>query len=194
MREFKTERRTKETDIRVELNLDGKGNSQICTGIPFFNHMLELFVKHSRIDMKLDAVGDIMIDFHHTVEDVGIVLGSAIKEALQEKKGIERYGDALIPMDETLVQTAIDLSGRAYFVYQVPENFVGKIGNFECELVREFFLAFCHHLNANLHIRVLYGQNKHHIAEAIFKSVARALKKAIQITSEEIPSTKGVLV
>ena len=187
------ERMTKETNIRAEINLDGTGKSQIMSGIGFFNHMLELLSKHSGIDIMIEANGDIDVDYHHTVEDIGIVLGSAFRKALGDKKGIERYGDILLPMDETLIQAAIDLSDRAYLVLNVPDAFQGDIGKFDCELVREFFTAFTNHLAANIHINVLYGKNKHHIAEGIFKALARTLRKAIKITGKDIPSTKGVL-
>lgn len=192
-RKITKERRTGETDIRVKINLDGKGVHQIATGIGFFNHMLELFSRHSGIDIDLEARGDLDVDMHHTVEDVGIILGEAIREALGDKKGIERYGDIALPMDESLVQVALDISNRPYLVFHVPEGFKGVMGRFDSELVEEFMVAFSANLRLNLHINVLYGKNLHHIAEGIFKGLARALKKAIQITGTSIPSTKGVL-
>ncbi len=186
-------RKTNETDIRIKLNLDGEGTHQLATGIGFFNHMLELFSKHSGIDLFVEARGDLDVDMHHTVEDVGIVLGDCIFEALGNKKGIERYGDILLPMDEALIQVAVDISNRPYVVYQVPEHFRGEMGKFDVELVREFVYGLANHLRANFHINVICGENKHHIAEGIFKGLARAIKKAIKITGEKIPSTKGVL-
>lgn len=192
-RKITKERRTGETDIRVELNLDGKGTHQIATGIGFFNHMLELFSRHSGMDIALEARGDLDVDMHHTVEDVGIILGEAIREALGDKKGIERYGDIILPMDETLVQVALDISNRPYLVFNVPGEFKGVMGRFDSELVEEFMVAFTANLRLNLHINVQYGKNLHHIAEGIFKGLARALKKAVQITGTTIPSTKGVL-
>jgi imidazoleglycerol-phosphate dehydratase len=187
-------RETGETNVYARINLDGCGkNLQIMTGIGFFNHMLELLSRHSGIDIFLEATGDLDVDMHHTVEDVGIVLGTTVRKALGDKKGIERFADVLIPMDETLVQVAVDLSDRPFLIFEAPARFQGTIGKFDTDLIREFLVSFTHNLRANLHIRILYGENKHHIAEAIFKGLARALKKAIQITGTSIPSTKGVL-
>lgn len=193
MRQSERKRKTEETDVLAKVDLDGDGKCHIATGIGFFNHMLELFAKHGKLDLSLEGRGDLDVDMHHTVEDVGIVLGSVLNEALGDKKGIERYGDILLPMDETLVQVALDLSGRSYLVFQAPDNFKGSIGRFDTELVLEFLTAFTNNLKANIHVRVLYGNNKHHIAEGIFKGLARAFSKAAKITGDEIPSTKGVL-
>lgn len=187
------ERKTKETQIKLELNIDGNGENKIQTGIGFLNHMLELFSKHGQIDLNLECSGDLEVDYHHTAEDIGIVLGSALKDALGDKKGIERYGNIVLPMDETLVQVALDISDRPYLVFKAPEHFRGDIGTFDSELINEFLSAFTNQLRANIHILVIYGENKHHIAEAVFKGLARALKMAVKITGNEIPSTKGVL-
>ena len=193
-RKASIERVTKETQIRLSLNLDGKGKAKICTSVPFLDHMLDLFTRHGLFDIEVDAKGDIDIDFHHTVEDIGIVLGQAFKEALGDKKGIHRYGQATVPMDETLAAVAIDLSGRPYLVYNVRIPKV-KIGEFDVELVREFFQAFVNNCGANLHINVMYGENVHHILEACFKAAARALDQATQADPriEGVLSTKGKL-
>ena len=185
-------RKTTETDISIELNLDGKGKYNISTGIGFFDHMLELFSKHSLIDINLMAKGDTHIDFHHTVEDVGIILGQAINQALGDKKGIARYGFFILPMDEALVESVIDFGGRVYFEYDV-ELYSESVGQFDTELIEEFFKAFCDNAKVNLHIIKKSGKNSHHILEGVFKSVARAIKAAIKIENDEIPSTKGVL-
>ena len=193
-RKASIERITKETQIRLSLNLDGKGKAKICTSVPFLDHMLDLFTRHGLFDMEVEAKGDIDIDFHHTVEDIGIVLGQAFKEALGDKKGIHRYGQATVPMDETLAAVAIDLSGRPYLVYNVSIPKV-KIGEFDVELVREFFQAFVNNCGANLHINVMYGENVHHILEACFKAAARALDQATRVDPriEGVLSTKGKL-
>jgi len=193
-RKASIERVTKETQIRLSLNLDGKGKAKICTSVPFLDHMLDLFTRHGLFDIEVDAKGDIDIDFHHTVEDIGIVLGQAFKEALGDKKGIHRYGQATVPMDETLAAVAIDLSGRPYLVYNVRIPKV-KIGEFDVELVREFFQAFVNNCGANLHINVMYGENVHHILEACFKAAARALDQATLVDPriEGVLSTKGKL-
>lgn len=195
MRTAEISRKTAETDITLKLNLDGKGESVIKTGCGFFDHMLTLFAKHGRFDLELECIGDTYVDYHHTVEDTGIVLGKAFAEALGEKRGIVRYGNFILPMDESLVMTAVDISGRSYLGYalNIPTQ---KVGDFDTELVEEFFIAFCNNAGLNLHIRQLAGSNSHHIIEGAFKSVARSLKAAVAIDSafkDEIPSTKGVL-
>ena len=185
-------RKTTETDISIDLNLDGKGKYNVSTGIGFFDHMLELFSKHSLIDVNLTAKGDTHIDFHHTVEDVGIILGQAINQALGDKKGIARYGFFILSMDEALVESVIDFGGRVYFKYDV-ELYSETVGQFDTELIEEFFKAFCDNAKVNLHIIKRSGKNSHHILEAVFKSVAKSIKAAIKIENDEIPSTKGVL-
>ena len=188
------ERVTNETRIRLELDVDGAGTAKVCTSVPFLDHMLNLFARHGLFDLSVEASGDIDIDFHHTVEDIGIVLGEAFKKALGDKKGIRRYGQASVPMDETLASVSIDISGRPYLVYNVRLPKV-KIGEFDVELAREFFQAFVNHCGLNLHINVMYGENVHHIIEACFKAVARAMDVATQVDSrvEGVLSTKGVL-
>jgi imidazoleglycerol-phosphate dehydratase len=188
------ERITKETRIKLTINLDGSGQGKICTSIPFLDHMLDLFARHGLFDLTVEAQGDIDIDFHHTVEDIGIVLGQAIKEALGDKKGIRRYGQATVPMDETLASVATDLSGRPFLVYHVTLPKV-KIGEFDVELAREFFQALVNNLGNNLHINVMYGDNVHHILEACFKATARALDMATQLDPriEGVMSTKGTI-
>jgi len=188
------ERVTRETRIRLSINLDGSGVGRICTSVPFLDHMLDLFARHGLFDLEVEAQGDIDIDFHHTVEDIGIVLGQAIKEALGDKKGIRRYGQATVPMDETLASVALDLSGRPYLVYNVTLPKV-KIGEFDVELGREFFQAFVNNAGANLHLNVMYGDNVHHVLEACFKGFARALDIATQLDPriEGVMSTKGKL-
>lgn len=195
MREATIKRETKETKINLNINLDGKGTSNINTGCGFFDHMLELFARHSRFDLNVVCDGDINVDYHHTVEDVGIVLGQAIKKALGDMKGIIRYGTTILPMDESLILTAIDISGRSYLKFDLPTR-VNKIGDFPVELVEEFFLAFVRHAGLTLHVVKMAGTNAHHIVEGAFKSFARSLKSAVAIDKEfanEIPSTKGVL-
>lgn len=194
-RSFEIERNTAETQIKLYVNIDGSGVSEISTGIPFFDHMLTLFSRHGLFDLKVKATGDIEVDYHHTVEDVGIALGSAFKEALGKKVGIRRYGFFILPMDESLARVALDLSGRTYFHYDVPAK-NPMIRDFNICLVREFFLAFANTLGANLHIRLEYGEEPHHIAEAIFKCVSRALRIACEVDSrapESVPSTKGII-
>ena len=188
------ERITKETRIRLSIDLDGTGQGKICTSVPFLDHMLDLFARHGLFDLEVEASGDIDIDFHHTVEDIGIVLGQAIRQALGDKKGIRRYGQATVPMDETLASVATDLSGRPYLVYNVRLPKV-KIGEFDVELAKEFFQALVNNLGANLHINVMYGDNVHHILEACFKATARALDAATQLDPrvEGVMSTKGKL-
>ena len=195
MRTSNITRTTKETDIKLSLNLDGTGDSKIDTGCGFLDHMLTLFAKHGRFDLEVYCKGDTYVDYHHTVEDVGIVLGSAFAEALGDKKGIERYGDTTIPMDEALILSAVDISGRAFFGYElsIPTQ---RVGDFDTELVEEFWFSFVRNLNCALHIVQFAGKNSHHIIEGAFKSIARSLKKAVTINPEfanEIPSTKGVL-
>jgi imidazoleglycerol-phosphate dehydratase len=193
-RSAEVSRQTKETRVKISLNLDGTGKSSPETGVGFFNHMLDLFARHSLIDLTVNAEGDLEVDHHHTVEDVGIVLGQVLEKALGDKRGINRYGWAILPMDETLAQVALDLSGRAAFVYNVRFT-SGTIGDFPTELVEEFFKAFANSARMNLHITVPYGANNHHIAEAIFKATARALRQAVtqDPRSNEVPSTKGSL-
>lgn len=187
-------RETGETRVQLTLNLDGSGKSSVETGVGFFNHMLELLARHGLFDLEITAEGDLEVDAHHTVEDVGIVLGQAIEKAVGDKRGINRYGWAMIPMDETLAQVALDLSGRAALVYQAP--FTRElIGQFDVELVEEFFRALANNAKMNLHIQVPYGSNNHHIAEAMFKATAKALRQAISLDprNSEVPSTKGSL-
>ncbi|MSM40434.1 MAG: imidazoleglycerol-phosphate dehydratase HisB [Geobacter sp.] len=188
------ERVTKETRIKLSIDLDGTGAAKVCTSVPFLDHMLDLFARHGLFDLEVEASGDIDIDFHHTVEDIGIVLGQAIRQALGDKKGIRRYGQATVPMDETLASVATDLSGRPYLVYHVSLPKV-KIGEFDVELAREFFQALVNNLGANLHVNVMYGDNVHHILEACFKATARALDMATQVDPriEGVMSTKGKL-
>jgi len=194
-RKATVKRKTSEVDASVEIAIDGKGDYDIDTGIPFFNHMLAQFAKHGLFDVKIRAIGDLEVDYHHTVEDVAITLGEALRSALGDKRGIARYGECLLPFDDTLVQAAIDLSGRTFFVYRVdvPKD---KVGDFDVELCEEFFKSFCSSLQSNLHIELRYGGNLHHIVEATFKAVARALDMATRIDDrrhEEVPSTKGKL-
>lgn len=188
------QRKTKETDINVKLNLDGSGKSKINTGIGFFDHMLEGFAKHGFFDLDLNCVGDLKVDSHHTIEDCGIVLGSAIKEALQDKNGIRRFGSCMLPMDETLMLCAVDLSGRPYLVFD-GEFTSEKIGTMDSEMVREFFYAVSYSAGMNLHLKVLNPGNNHHMAEAMFKAFARALDEAVTIDPriQGILSTKGSL-
>ncbi|OPY57332.1 MAG: Imidazoleglycerol-phosphate dehydratase [Pelotomaculum sp. PtaU1.Bin035] len=186
-------RKTNETEINVSLNLDGAGNFQIETGLPFFDHMLQLFTKHSSFDLELVARGDLAVDGHHTVEDAGICLGRAIKSALGGKYGINRYGHAIIPMDEALAMAVVDLSGRGFLAFDVALP-AQRIGNFDTELVEEFFRAVATNGEFNLHIRLLAGNNTHHIIESIFKALGRSLREATSAgNGEGIPSTKGTL-
>jgi imidazoleglycerol-phosphate dehydratase len=188
------ERVTKETQIRLSLNVDGTGEGKICTSVPFLDHMLNLFARHGLFDMQVEAKGDIDIDFHHTVEDIGIVLGDAFRQALGDKKGIRRYGNSVVPMDETLAGVTVDLSGRAFLAYDVDLPKV-KIGDFDVELVREFFAAFTNNCGLNLHVRLMYGDNVHHIVEACFKAFARAMDEATRVDEriKGVMSTKGLL-
>jgi len=193
-RTAKAERKTSETEILLDLNIDGSGKYNIKSPVPFLNHMLELLAKHGLFDLTLQAAGDIEIDSHHTVEDIGICLGQAIQKALGDKKNINRYGEAKVPMDEALAQVTMDISGRSYLVCNLP-SLKGKAGDFDLELVEEFFQAFTNHSSSTLHITVESGRNYHHIIEAIFKAFARALDKATAISERAtgIPSTKGML-
>jgi len=190
----KVERVTSEVKVSVDLNIDGSGKYSINTGIPFFDHMLEQLSKHGYFDLKIEADGDTEIDFHHTVEDVGITLGQAFDEALGSKKSITRYGASAIPFDETLSSSVIDLCNRPFFVFNVELSAV-KVGEFDVELTKEFFQSFANNIKANVHIELKYGSNNHHIIESIFKSVARSLDLATSIDprSDSIPSTKGNL-
>lgn len=195
MRTSEISRKTAETDIRLSLNLDGDGTSNINTGCGFLDHMLTLFARHGRFDLNVECKGDTWVDDHHTVEDVGIVLGTAFAEALGNKRGICRYGDTILPMDESLILSAVDLSGRAFLGYalNIPTQ---KVGTFDTELCEEFWLAFVRTSACTLHIRQLAGKNSHHIIEGTFKSVARSLRDAVAIDplfANDIPSTKGVL-
>lgn len=195
MRVAEIKRKTAETDIYVKLNLDGTGECDIDSGIGFFDHMLILFAKHSRFDLTVKCNGDIWVDGHHTTEDIGIALGQAFKEAIGDKRGIHRYGSTILPMDEALILSAVDISGRAYLQYymNIPAPMVG---DFDTELLREFFVAFAFNSAITLHIKQLDGVNSHHLIEGAFKSVARTLKKAVAIDEtmkNEIPSSKGVL-
>ena len=195
MRKGAVARQTKETSIEASLDLDGSGASDISTGVGFFDHMLDQLARHSLIDMRIRAEGDRHIDDHHTVEDVGIALGQAFARALGDKKGLTRYADCLLPMDETLTRVAVDVSGRPFLVFRT-EFPTERIGTFDAQLVREFFQAFAGNAGLTLHIETLYGVNSHHIAESCFKGVARALKAAVAIDprqAERVPSTKGAL-
>ncbi|SRR6266487_1668696 len=193
-RRAETRRQTKETDVRISLTLDGQGQAQINTGIPFLDHMLELFARHGLFNLRISCEGDLHIDDHHSVEDIAISLGQAFAEALGDKAGIGRYGAALVPMDEALCRVAIDLSGRFYLVYEVKTR-RQKIGNFSVELAEHFWRSFAERLSCNLHIDLLRGRNTHHILEATFKGAARALRQAVERDSriEGVLSTKGVL-
>ena len=188
-------RKTAETDIELKLDLDGRGKSIIDTGSGFLDHMLTLFAKHGRFDVEVSCVGDVDVDYHHTTEDIGICLGLAFKEALGDKKGIERYGSTILPMDESLVLTALDFSGRPYLGYslKIPQK---AVGTFDTELIEEFWLAVVRNAECTLHIKQLDGKNTHHIIEGAFKSAGRTFKKAVKIDEnfkDEVPSTKGVL-
>jgi imidazoleglycerol-phosphate dehydratase len=195
MRKAAVKRTTKETDVEIAVDLDGRGTSTIATGIGFLDHMLELLARHARVDMTVKATGDLHIDHHHTTEDVGIALGQAVKQALGEMKGITRYADVHVPMDEALTRVAIDISGRPYLVFKVA--FVrDKVGTFDTELVNEWFRAFAMNAGITLHVETLYGSNDHHIAESCFKGLARAMREAVAIdprAKDEVPSTKGKL-
>jgi imidazoleglycerol-phosphate dehydratase len=194
-RQARIERKTKETEIVLQLNVDGTGAAKIETGIPFFGHMLEAFSRHGLMDLTVDAHGDLEVDLHHTVEDVGIVLGKALREALGDRRGIVRYGAASIPMDETLVSAAVDISGRPFIVFNVPLNRT-RIASFDLDLLKDFFRAFAFNAELNLHVNMHYGENLHHIAEAVFKAVGRAVAQATRLDPRiagVIPSTKGSL-
>ena len=195
MRTSYIERKTKETEIKLQLNLDGKGVSVINSGCGFLDHMLTLFAKHGRFDLKVDCIGDVEVDYHHTVEDIGIALGQAFKQALGNKAGITRYGDTILPMDEALILSAVDISGRSYLGYGLSPR-AKRVGNFDVELIEEFLIAFTVNAGLNLHVTQLAGKNVHHILEGAFKSIARSLRKAVAIDDAlcgEVPSTKGVL-
>jgi imidazoleglycerol-phosphate dehydratase len=193
-RKGKVERKTKETDIQVELELDGTGKAEVETGMPFLNHMLDSFSRHGFFDVKLKAKGDLEVDYHHTVEDVGLALGQAFKESLGEKQGIRRFGEASCPLDEALAKVVVDISGRPYLCYNVKIR-PGRVGNFDTDLPHEFFGAFANQLGMNLHIDVIRGENPHHIIEACFKAFARAMDMATQRDGriEGVLSTKGSL-
>jgi len=195
MRQASVERNTKETQIKTRVDLDGQGIYHVSTGIGFLDHMLEQLSRHSLIDLDLEANGDLHIDNHHTTEDSGIAIGEAVAKALGDRKGITRYGDAMIPMDETLIRVAIDLSNRPYLVWRVslPRD---KLGTMDTELFKEWFQAFAQAAGATLHVEVLYGENTHHMVEACFKGLARALRQAVTLDprkADAVPSTKGVL-
>ena len=195
MRTGAVKRKTKETDIEVAVDLDGTGVSAIATGIGFLDHMLDLLARHSRIDIRVKAAGDLHIDQHHTTEDTGIALGQAVRQALGDMKGITRFSDVHVPMDEALTRVAIDISGRPFLVFRVAFG-RDKVGAFDTELVREWFQAFAMNAGITLHVETLYGANDHHIAESCFKALARALRAAVAIDARaagEVPSTKGVL-
>jgi len=191
-RKASVKRKTRETDIRLSLDLDGKGDSSVLTGVGFLDHMLTLLSRHSGIDLEVKAAGDTQVDYHHTVEDVGIAVGQALKDALGDKSGLERYGWATVPMDESLARVAVDLGGRAYLVFKV-EFPTEKAGDFDMGLIEEFMQALANNAALNLHIEVPYGRNAHHISEAVFKALARALRQAIRISGGGVPSTKGTL-
>jgi imidazoleglycerol-phosphate dehydratase len=193
-RTAKVNRKTKETAISVDLEIDGGGRAEIQTGMPFFNHMLDIFTRHGLFDVKIKAQGDIEVDYHHTVEDVGLALGQAFKEGLGDKGGIRRFGEASCPLDETLARVVVDLSGRPYLSYNVKIR-PGRVGDFDTDLPHEFFQAFANQLGMNLHIDVVRGENPHHIIEACFKAFARAMDTATQFDSriQGVLSTKGSL-
>ena len=195
MRQSEISRKTGETNVQVRLDLDGTGEYTIDTGVGFLNHMLELFARHGRFNLQVTCKGDTWVDDHHSTEDIGIALGQAFDKALGDRKGITRYGSMLLPMDESLIESAVDISGRGMLAYglDIPTE---KVGTFDTELVEDFFQAFAQNARCTLHIRQLAGRNSHHIIEGAFKSVARSLRKAVKIdpdTAGEIPSTKGVL-
>jgi len=195
MRQASVERKTRETEISVSIDLDGTGRCDVATGIGFLDHMLEQLSRHSLIDLAVRAKGDLHIDFHHTTEDTGIAIGQAVAKALGDRKGIGRYGEATIPMDETLTRVALDCSNRPWLVWKVAFT-RPKLGDFDTELFREWFGAFAQHAGLTLHVETLYGENNHHIAESCFKGLARALRTAVTVdprAAEVVPSTKGVL-
>ena len=194
-RQARVERKTKETEIALHLNLDGTGSAKVQTPIPFFSHMLEAWAKHGLMDLGVEATGDVEVDIHHTVEDVGIVLGQALRQALGDKKGIVRYGTAFVPMDEALVQAAVDISGRPFLVFNVPVART-RVSNFDMDMLQEFFRAFAFNAEITLHVTMHYGHNLHHIAEAVFKAVGRCLAEATRLNPRIaglLPSTKGTL-
>jgi imidazoleglycerol-phosphate dehydratase len=186
------QRTTKETTVDLELEVDGSGTTMVSTGIPFFDHMLEQLGKHAGFDLRIEASGDLEVDLHHTVEDVGIVLGNALREALGDKRGVRRFANALVPLDEALVQVALDLSGRPFLVYDV-EPVAEWIGTFDPQLAEEFWKGFVDGARVTLHIRSITGKNGHHVIEASFKGVARALRDAVKVEGADVPSTKGTL-
>lgn len=191
MRKAQTERKTKETDIALSLTLEGSGTPNVTTGVGFFDHMLELLTVHSGMDINLSCKGDLQVDAHHTVEDVGIVLGDCVRQALGDKKGIARFADRLVPMDETAAQVAVDFSGRAALIF--PDRLSGKVGSFDLELIEEFLRAFSAHAGCNLYVRILSAGNRHHMAEAVFKALALCIRDAVRIVSDKVPSSKGML-
>lgn len=187
------ERKTKETNISLSVNLDGNGEREIDTPVPFLNHMLEQIAVHGKVDLKIKASGDVEIDYHHTVEDIGICLGQAFEQALGDKAGISRYGNFSVPLDEALSRAVVDFCGRPYFVYRNEPIRPGRIGDFDVELVPEFFQAFANHARANVHIIMEYGENRHHLVEASFKAFARAIRAAIAVEGGGVASSKGAL-
>ncbi len=194
-RQARLERKTKETEIALQLNLDGTGAAKVQTPIPFFSHMLEAWAKHGLVDLAVEAQGDVEVDQHHTVEDVGIVLGQALRQALGDKRGIVRFGTAFVPMDETLVSASVDVSGRSFLVFSVPVART-RVSNFDLDLLQEFFRAFAFNAEITLHVTMHYGHNLHHITEAVFKAVGRALADATRLNPRIagiLPSTKGTL-
>ena len=191
MRSANITRKTRETDIVLSVGLDGTGKAEISTGVGFFDHMLELLTVHSRMDIRLVCKGDLQVDAHHTVEDVGIALGDCVKEALGDKRGIARFADRLVPMDEVAAQVAIDFSGRPCLIFE--ETLTGKVGNFDMELVEEFLRAFTTHAGCNLYVCLLRKGNRHHMAEAVFKALALCVRDAVKVVSDTIPSSKGLL-
>lgn len=191
MRKASTTRKTKETSIALSLDLDGTGKAQIGTGVGFFDHMLELLTVHGRLDVTLCCEGDLHVDAHHTVEDVGIALGDCVREALGDKRGIARFADRLVPMDDVAAQVAVDFSGRPALIFE--EMLTGKVGNFDMELVEEFLRAFTVHAGCNLYVKLLHCGNRHHEAEAIFKALALCVRDAVRIVSDTVPSSKGML-
>lgn len=192
MRRAKIERRTKETNVEVDLNLDGNGEASIETELPFLSHMLELLARHANFDLTLKARGDLEVDAHHTVEDIGIVLGQALRQAIGSRKGINRYGFSLVPMDEALALVALDISGRPYLSYEVKFSQV-KIGQLDTDLFHDFFHAFVNHSAITLHIKTLSGRNDHHLIESVFKGLAKALEMAVSLTRQNLPSTKEII-
>jgi imidazoleglycerol-phosphate dehydratase len=193
MRSGKLARKTKETDISVGFNLDGSGKYEISTGIGFFDHMLELFACNGRFDLSVKCEGDLKVDGHHSIEDIGIVLGKLIREILGDKKGIARYAHAYVPMDESLARTVIDISGRPFLVYNAPSGLKGKICGFDAEVIEEFLRAVATHGMFSINVEVLYGLNLHHMSEAVFKSFARALSDAVVVKGDRVPSSKGII-